>query len=197
MPSVTVASTVWSSGARSGSASKLKSLLRDKLEHRAQHRQALRKRPGTSPPGEWRHDDPRTQRPDYFDRPADERELLRHKTYAADELTPDAAAFDMDQLDFDFYLFRDLASGEDVLLEHTTADSYRLTRLHPAPVDTGPTAVVLEVAEHPAPTLSLDEAIERIAVDGEPYLFFANAATGQGNVIYHRYDGHYGLIAPE
>jgi hypothetical protein len=27
-------------------------------------------------------------------------------------------------------------------------------------------------------------------------LFFVNAATGRGNVIYHRYNGHYGLITP-
>ncbi|WP_157536105.1 hypothetical protein [Kitasatospora mediocidica] len=24
----------------------------------------------------------------------------------------------------------------------------------------------------------------------------ADAATGRGNVLYHRYDGHYGLITP-
>jgi hypothetical protein len=27
-------------------------------------------------------------------------------------------------------------------------------------------------------------------------LFFVNAGTGRGNLIYYRYDGHYGLIAP-
>lgn len=175
----------------------LKSRLRARLEHRAQHRQALRKRPGTSPPGEWRHGDPRTQRPDHFDRPADERELVRHKTYAADELTPDEAAFDMEQLDFDFYLFRDLASGEDALLERAADGSYLLTRLRPTSVDSGPTQLELAVTDRPAPELDLDEAIERITLDGEPSLFFANAKTGRGNVIYHRYDGHYGLITPE
>jgi len=42
-----------------------------------------------------------TARPEYFDRPAEDRQLVRHKTYAIDELTPDEAAFDMDQLDYD------------------------------------------------------------------------------------------------
>jgi hypothetical protein len=175
----------------------LRSRLRGKLEHRAQHRQALRKRPGTSRPGRWRHGDPRTERPDYFDRPADERELIRHETYVDEELTPDEAAFDLEQRDFDFYLFRDLASGEDALLERAAAGSYRLTRVHPAAVDAGATAVALEVAEHAPPALALEEAIERIAVGGEPHLFFVDAATGRGSVIYRRYDGHYGLIAPE
>lgn len=175
----------------------LKARLRDKLEHRAEHRLALRKRPATSPPGEWRHGDPPTERPDYFDRPIDEREVVRHKTYLSDELTPDEAVFDMEQLDFDFYLFRELASGEDALLERGAPGSYRLTRLRLAPVDLGPTAVSLEVIEHPAPTLAVDEAIERLTAGSEPYVFFADTATGRGHVIYHRYDGHYGLIAPE
>lgn len=175
----------------------LQARLRDKLEHRAQHREARRQRPGTREPGEWRHGDPPTARPDYYDRPVDERELVRHKTYVVDELTPDEAAFDMDQLDFDFYLFRDLATGDDALIERQADGSYRLTRLQPAPIDPGPTAVALVVAEHGAPELGLDDAIERLAADSERFVFFANATTGRGNVIYHRYDGHYGLIAPE
>jgi ribosome-associated translation inhibitor RaiA len=175
----------------------LQARLRGKLQHRAQHQQALRRRAGTSQPGEWRHGDPPAEAPDHFDRPADERELVRHKTYFSDELTPDEAAFDMEQLDFDFYLFRDLAGGEDALLERaTTSGSYRLTRLHPVEVDTGPTAVPLEVAEEPAPKLGLDAALERIGATGERFVFFENTATHRGNVIYQRYDGHYGLIAP-
>jgi hypothetical protein len=29
-----------------------------------------------------------------------------------------------------------------------------------------------------------------------PFLFFVDAERGRGAVLYHRYDGHYGLIAP-
>jgi ribosome-associated translation inhibitor RaiA len=170
--------------------------LRDKFQHRAERRRARRRRPGASLPGEWRHGDPPSHRPDHFDRPADERQVVRHKTYSQDELTPDEAAFDMDQLDFDFYLFRDLASGEDAVLERTEDGSYLLTRLRPRGVDPGPTAIAYAVADAPAPQLGLDEALERITATGERHLFFADVATGQGNVIYHRYDGHYGLITP-
>ncbi|MEU8511076.1 sigma 54 modulation/S30EA ribosomal C-terminal domain-containing protein [Kitasatospora sp. NPDC048722] len=28
------------------------------------------------------------------------------------------------------------------------------------------------------------------------FVFFTDAATGRGNVLYHRYDGHYGLVTP-
>jgi len=31
---------------------------------------------------------------------------------------------------------------------------------------------------------------------GQPFTFFADAGTGRGNVVYHRYDGHYGLLVP-
>jgi hypothetical protein len=170
--------------------------LRDQLEQRAEHREALHTRSGIPAAGEWRHGDLATVRPAYFDRPAEERELVRHKTFVADELTPDEAAFDMAQLDYDFYLFCDLASGEDAVLERRPG-GYQLTRLHPAAVDVaGPVAAPVEVTATAPPELTVDEAIERLDTDGEPFVFFANAATGRGNVVYRRYDGHYGLLAP-
>ena len=105
--------------------------LRAKLEHRAEHREAERNRNWVPEPGEWRHGDVPTERPEYFDRPPDERELVRHKSYTVGELTPDEAAFDMEQLDYDFHLFRDLATGEDALIERHPDHTYRLTHLHP------------------------------------------------------------------
>ena len=97
----------------------------------------------------------------------------------------------------DFYLFRDLASGEDALLERVDDGSYLLTRVRAAAVDAGPTAVALTVVDKPVPELDVTEAIGRISADGPRHVLFVNAATGRGNVIYHRYDGHYGLIAPD
>ena len=169
--------------------------LRGRLEHRASRR--LRHRPASSPPGEWRHGDPSAERPDYFDRPPEEREVIRHKSYLIDWLTPDEAAFDMEQLDFDFYLFRDRASGDDALLERRSDGTYRLTRMRSAAIADAPSTLDVEHAEHAAPTLDLDEAIERIGAGGERFVFFADSASGRGNVLYRRYDGHYGLIAPD
>lgn len=171
--------------------------LRDKLEQRAQHREALRTRSGIPQPGEWRHGDLPTARPEYFDRPPEERQLVRHKTFAIDELTPDEAAFDMDQLDYEFHLFRDLASGEDSVLERLAYGTYRLTRLHPTTVEPGPTSIAFTVTEDSPPVLTVDEAIQRLDAGGEPFVFFASSATRRGNIMYRRYDGHYGLITPE
>lgn len=175
----------------------LKERLRDKLNHRLQRRRALRRRPDNSEPGTWRRGDLPASRPDYFDRPPEERELVRRKTFAIDALSPDEAIFDMEQLDHEFYLFVDLASDQDALLERVDHGSYRLTRLHPVDIDPGPTAEPLEVADRVPPTMSEEEATARLDATGARYLFFINAITARGNVVYHRYDGHYGLITPE
>jgi hypothetical protein len=103
----------------------------------------------------------------------------------------------MDQLDYDFHLFHDLATGADSVLERLPGTKYRLTRLHPMPVEPVPTAISVTVDEQPPPTLTLSEAMQYLDADSGPFVFFANAATGRGNVVYRRYDGHYGLITPE
>jgi Sigma 54 modulation/S30EA ribosomal protein C terminus len=175
----------------------LRERLGDKLDHRAQRSRARRKRPDVSGPGEWRHGDLASPRPDYFDRPAEERRLVSRKSFSIDELTPDEAVFEMEQLDYDFYLFRELATNEDAVIEPETGESYRITRLRPVTVDPGPSAIRVVVSESPAPVLTTEEAINRLEAIGTRFLFFADATTHRGHIVYHRYDGDYGLITPE
>jgi len=173
--------------------------LHDKLEHKAQHLEALRRHtPGRAEPGEWRHGDLAPTRPEFFDRPADDRQLVRHKAFVPAEQDRDEAAFDMDQLDYDFYLFHDLDSREDSMLERLPSGGYRVRRLRALPSLPSPSDVY-EFTEDTtsAAELSVDEAIERLKVGGEPFVFFASAVTGRGAVAYRRYDGHYGLITLE
>ena len=175
----------------------LRARLQDQLEHRHERLQSRHRRPDASGPGEWRHGDRPTTRPDHYERPVDEREVVRHKTYVVDDLRPDEAAFDMEQLEFDFYLFRDVTTGEETLIEREGPGAYRLTGLHPRTVDPGPSAVELTVDERTPPAWTIDQAIEALGADSGRFVFFADAATGRGTVLYLRYDGHYGLIAPE
>ena len=42
----------------------------------------------------------------------------------------------------------------------------------------------------------MTEAAIRLETAGQSFLFFVNAGTGRGNLLYHRYDGNYGLITP-
>jgi hypothetical protein len=178
----------------------LQGRLQDKLEHKAGHLEALRRHtPGRAGEDQWRHGDVPTLRPEYFDRPAEERQLVRHKPFVATEQSLDEAAFDMDQLDYDFYLFRDLASGQDSALQRLPSGGYRVQHLRPVPVTRRPSPNGYEFTDDatPAAELTIDQAIERLNAGGEPFVFFASPLTGRGNIAYRRYDGHYGLITLE
>jgi hypothetical protein len=147
----------------------LQARMRHQLDQREQRRRAQRPRPGYTEPGEWRHGDPPLQRPAYFDRPAAERQLVRHKAFTASELTPDEAAFDLDQLDYEFHLYRDLASGEDALIERLPDHSYRLTRLHATTIEPEPVSVPLVIADVAASELTVDEALEGLEAGHERF----------------------------
>lgn len=171
--------------------------LADQLDHRAQRIEALRRHSrGQAAPGEWHHADLPSVRPEYFDRPPEERRLVRHKAFYAGEQTAEEAIFDMDQLDYDFYLFRDLDAG-DSLVERLPGGIFRLQHVRPTDLEGEYGAYKVEFDDRPAPTLTVDEAIERLSASGGRFLFFADSSGGQGCLVYRRYDGHYGLITLE
>ena len=47
------------------------------------------------------------------------------------------------------------------------------------------------------PLLDTTEAVERLRLTGLPFLFYLDGDHASGCVLYHRYDGHYGLIDPQ
>jgi hypothetical protein len=99
------------------------------------------------------------------------------------------AAFDMDLLGHDFYLFVDRQSGHDAVIRRTP-DGYAVRG------DVAwPTGSRVPVAyDGSAPTLTDVEARARLDLSGEPFVFYLEAESGRGRVLYLRYDGHYGLI---
>lgn len=171
--------------------------LRIQLERAARNWAKIRGSQPAPPgePGEWRHQSVPAQRPPYFPRPAGERGVVRHKSYGLAKLTPDEAAADMELLDYDFHLFTERSSSQDSVV-YRADDGYRIAQVRPKPDKLGPIAAEFTVSEKPAPRLDLGEAEERLEAFGQPFLFFVNAASGRGNLIYHRYDGDYGLITP-
>jgi RNA polymerase-binding transcription factor DksA/ribosome-associated translation inhibitor RaiA len=170
--------------------------LRGRALHAAERVRTLHLRPPETEPGEWRHGEAPSDRPGWYDRPREQREVVRRKTFALDELTVDEAAFDMGMLDVDFYLFYELATGVDAVLHRREDGRLALRRLHP--VDLAPAAEAADVVlePDPAPPLTLRDAIEWLDVAGEPFVFFRNHDSGRANVVNRRYDGHYGLIVP-
>lgn len=168
--------------------------LRHRLEHLAERQQALRKRgPGARQTHEWRRGDRPTPRPPYFDRPAEDRQVVRQKTFALDHLSPVEAAEEMDRLGYDFHLFPCAATGA-VCVVARQADGGGSV------VGTGPLSRLPDgfVADPtPTPTLHEPQALKLLDLSDAPFVFYRDAATGVGTVVYHRDDGHYGLIASE
>ena len=146
--------------------------------------------------GAWRHGDLPTQRPEWYDRPADEREVIRHKTFALEPMTIDEAAFDLDVLAHDFYLFTELSTGADALIFYADDDDHLgLLQLPEATEPASARGRCRSVVRRHRRAHARD-AEERLDEGGERWVFFLDADTGRGHVVYHRYDGHYGLITP-
>ncbi len=174
----------------------LQERLRNRLSRMALHWEARRGGMPVPEPGEWRRSSEPSQRPEYFPRPVEEREIVRHKAFELARATPDEAVYDMEQLDYDFHLFTDDRTGLDAVVYRAGPTGYRLARVTPADTPEPTTVVPLTVSTRPVPRLTEGAAVERLNATGQPFLFYADEATGRGRLLYHRYDGHYGLIAP-
>ncbi|MFP5335072.1 MAG: HPF/RaiA family ribosome-associated protein [Actinomycetes bacterium] len=141
--------------------------------------------------GRWRHGTRPSERPATVPRPAEEREVVRRKSFAVGRETLDEAAFDMEALGHDFFLFVDDASGRDVLLHRRDDGAYGVIGL--AEGVRLPPGVVHE----PGPaTLNETGARHRLDDGGEPFVFYTDLETRRGHVAYRRRDGHYGVITP-
>jgi hypothetical protein len=128
-------------------------------------------------------------------RPLEERTVIRHKSYSLARQTPADAVADLEQLDYDFHLFTEKATGQDSVI-YRTPDGYRLAQAGSPPGQLGPVDASITISEQPSPRMTPDDAAARLEALGQPFLFFVNSATCRGNLIYHRYNGHYGLIIP-
>jgi ribosome-associated translation inhibitor RaiA len=173
----------------------LEERLRRRLEDLGDHYERRRQETGVAP-GTWRHGFLPAERPDYLERAPEERELVRHKTFAVGPETPEEAALDMRLLDHDFFLFTNAASGEENVVYRL--DDVGIGWLQPTPGSDGPDGYALDLRPDSAPVPELEpaDAVRRLEAGGEPFVFFVDRATGRGNVLYRRFDGHYGLITP-
>lgn len=144
-------------------------------------------------PGQWRHGALVTARPAYYPRPPEERKLLRRKSYAVSKISAHEAAFEMDQLDYDFHLFLDEGSGADAVIARRDDDGLELYSVDPD-AGKGPAGEPSDFAVLPVARLRLEEAIGRLNAGEERFVAFAEPDEGGLNLLYRRYDGHYGLI---
>lgn len=143
----------------------------------------------------WQHGGPMSSRPPYFPRPVDEREVVRQKTFAVNEMSPDEAALDLELLDHDFYLFRNVDTGEDNVITRTGDARYELLEPSVCGESANDTTTIIPSAVRPS-KLAIDAAAEILDFTEARFVFFLDAQSGRGRVLYRRYDGHYGLIVP-
>jgi hypothetical protein len=171
----------------------LESRLRRNLRSLAERGVADRRDGRPPEPGEWRHGDIAPPRPAYYPRPPAERSVVRRKTYASAPMTPEAAAAEMVLLDHDFHVFVDATDGEDVLVYRRLDGLVALQRKDGSGAYVEP--FVLDA--DPVPVLAAEDAIAQLNMTDEPFVFFVEASSGRGAVLYRRYDGHYGLVSAE
>lgn len=174
--------------------------LADQLERQLEEfsaRRARSQRRTTQPAdGEWRHGGWTPPRPLYFPRAVEERELIRRKTFALEALEPLQAVAEMLDLDHDFYLFRDAQTASDAVVYRRDDGRIGLIvqpgALDPPPAEAGPVQETSRIGN----PITLQAAVSEMNALSHRFMFFVDAHTGRGNVIYMRYDGHYGLIEP-
>ncbi len=176
-------------------------LLEDRLGRRlARHRQ-LRvdraRRMRGHDDHEWRHGEAPVHRPEYFERPRDERRLVRRKSFSVGEMTCDEAADTLDLLGHDFLLFTNLATGADAVVFYASDHGLELIDASGSADAVGAATVApVRISRLGTRSCSVAEAIDQLDVDVTPFVFFVDADTGRGSVVYRRYDGHYGCITP-
>ncbi len=169
--------------------------LRERLERASGDWEAIRGERDTGAAREWRHGDAPTDRPPWYPRPVEERRIVRHKTVTLGRATVDEVVSDLEMLGYAFHLFTEDGSGVDsVVYRASDGSGLRLSQLEPHPEEVTRGATPFRVSRDGAPTLTVEQAVDRLNVTGWPFVFFGDQVTGRGRVLYHRYDGHYGLI---
>jgi ribosome-associated translation inhibitor RaiA len=167
--------------------------LRARLERLAHHEEAKHLRIRRGGDHAWRHGDEISSRPSYFPRPVEDRELVRHKTFAVGEMTPDEAVFDLELLDHDFYLFMNQETGEANVVTRSEGGGYEL--LEPsATCSLADSAAEIRHSTARPSTLNTAAAIDLLDLGNAPFVFFIDSDDQRARVLYRRYDGHYGLI---
>jgi ribosome-associated translation inhibitor RaiA len=173
----------------------LEARLRERAERHAHHRESqhLRHRGDEH---EWHHGDLTEYPARYFPRPVDERQIVRRKTFAVSDVTPEEAVLDLEQLDHDFYLFRNVATHEDNVLSRVGERRYELIEPSPA-VSSHDLGEGISPSTVRPGTMRVDEAVGMLDLADLPFLFFLDPATRHGSIVYRRYDGNYGLITTD
>jgi hypothetical protein len=176
---------------------RLDAALRRRLECAAEHEEARRGSLPPAGPHERPHESASARRHTYFPRAAEERRVIRRKSFAMRPCTVDEAIAEMELLGYDFHLFIEEGTAASAVVYRGGPTRYRVALVAPALTNQlRPFDQPVTVSPQPTPCLTESEAMERLGLLGLPFLFYIDADHGCATILYHRYDGHYGLITP-
>lgn len=170
--------------------------IREGVARLADRRRGARHRTGVAKPGEWRHGDLPASRPHHFPRPPQERELVRHKSYAVDRISVEEAAFEMEMLDHETHLFRDAGTGSECAIRRRRDGELELLSAD-AQVGRGPAGEPAELSVVAPPAMALAEALSLLDATDGPAIVFLDRDSGRLSMAYLRFDGHHGLVTAD
>ncbi len=179
-----------------GAIEHLADRLRARLERARRSRAAPRGAMPDNEPGEWRHKSVPAHRPHHVLRPASERSVICQVSRASGRLAVADAVAELELLDYDFLLFTEVSTGADAIIHHSGDDDLLVLAARRHPTSPSPVPGSVRISDQSAPTLVAHDAITRLEALGDQFTFYLDADSRRGNVIYHRYDGHYGLVIP-
>lgn len=122
--------------------------------------------------------------------------VTRLKTYRLHVGVPCQAAAFMNAMDYDVTLFTDGETGEDAVIYRAGPTGLCLSRQYTMRPPSLPVTLPLTVNPRPVPVLAAVQAAHRLADGWLPFIFYTDRHTRRGNLLYRRYDGDLGLIAP-
>lgn len=156
------------------------------------HRGDTKRHDGVASEGSWRHGDVNASPRHPTPLPDASATVVRRKTFAASPMSVEEAAFDLDVLDHDFYLFEEIRSGEPGLLSIRADGRYQLEIPAHAKLESSST-VPLERVD--GPPLLDDVSAQRLLDNSDtPFVFHRTGNSETVQVTYRRYDGNYGVV---
>ncbi|MFC9896008.1 sigma 54 modulation/S30EA ribosomal C-terminal domain-containing protein [Nocardia sp. NPDC127579] len=124
------------------------------------------------------------------------RPIVRRKSVSLLTGTPGEAMAILDAMDYDAYLFIDQTTGEEAIVHWSELLGVGVSRQHSTDAELAANSLPLTVDSSPAPHLTELDAAAWLCCTGLAYLFYTDADTGRGRLLYRRYDGDLSIVVP-
>lgn len=135
-------------------------------------------------------------RPAFQYRPPERRTVVRRKTYSPlDRLSVAEALFNLDALDYRFFVFTDAADDKTTIV-YQDLDGPALRKIDGSRGSGAHVPEEVHVNEAEAPSITVADAVSLLNSSDLAFVFFRDRDRGRASILYRRYDGHYGLLVP-